>query len=49
MRWAIAEATRLGLPTRIVTNAYWATSLPRAREKLRQLVETSVGTVHSAS
>jgi organic radical activating enzyme len=47
LRWddllqAIAEATRLGLPTRIVTNAFWATSLPRAREKLRQLVESGL-------
>src|SRR5262249_42194092 len=39
---AIAEAPRLGLPTRIVTNAYWATSLPRAREKMRQLVESGL-------
>src|SRR5262249_59831552 len=43
---AIAEAPRLGLPTRIVTNAYWATSLDRAREKLRQLVESGLTEVN---
>jgi organic radical activating enzyme len=47
LRWddlclALAEATRLGLPTRVVTNAFWATSLTRAREKLRQLVESGL-------
>jgi MoaA/NifB/PqqE/SkfB family radical SAM enzyme len=45
----IPEATRLELPARLVTNAFWATTLTRAREKLRQLVEARVGTVHSAS
>jgi hypothetical protein len=43
LRWpdlqvGIAKATQLGLPTRLVTNAHWATSLTRAREHLRELI-----------
>lgn len=39
LRWkdllvGIAHADRLGLPTRLVTNAYWATSLERARKRI---------------
>lgn len=43
LRWpdllvGIAKATQLGMPTRLVTNAHWATSLTRAREHLRELI-----------
>jgi hypothetical protein len=42
LRWrellaAIEHATRLGLPTRVVTNAHWARTLERARTKLGEL------------
>jgi hypothetical protein len=43
LRWpdlqvGIAKATQLGMPTRLVTNAHWATSLTRAREHIRELI-----------
>lgn len=43
LRWkdlltAIAHATALGLPTRVVTNAHWARSLDEAHRRIAELV-----------
>jgi len=47
MRWddlieAIRQANRLKLPTRLVTNAYWATSEDEANHRIRELVDAGL-------
>ena len=51
LRWddllcAISESTRLGFPTRIVTNAHWALSLSDAKKKIQELVDSGLSEIN---
>lgn len=51
LRWkdllvSITHAHELGLPTRIVTNAYWATTPERAAEHLDELLEAGLDEIN---
>jgi len=42
----VARASFHGLPTRIVTNGYWATSEAQARRRLEPLIEAGLGEIN---
>ena len=51
LRWkdlltSIAHAKKLGLPTRVVTNAYWATTPQRAAERLDRLIAAGLDEIN---
>ena len=51
LRWkdllvSIAHAREQGFPTRIVTNAYWATTLQRAGERLDELIAAGLDEIN---
>ncbi|WP_433171733.1 radical SAM protein [Actinoallomurus sp. CA-150999] len=51
LRWrdllaGLSYARELGLPTRLVTNAHWAATPERARDRLRQLIDAGLDEIN---